>query len=543
MKIKISLLIFICFICTKSIAQEQINIHKSDNSTIEFNTSDVTDFTFGNNSQSLFVNKVNESSTELLVSEVDSITFTETRYTHTYGKTNDLLDAIDGSRKTIWIFDEKFTYQPGHITLHKGVYIETVDHSKFHKGYKIKSDTHLPSLSGEGVRLLMIEMPYDIVGKSTEKKVFGFWIDRKELMGETLYINSFKGGLIPLNPTDLATEGYTNESNKRVEVLKVDGDYSYVIVRAFNSQLQEDWYFNLVLRNNPKEIKEITLYNPTILFDTDIIDPYHVYQSESQKINSSVRGKTFLVMGDSQQNDGEIGMGLARKLGINVWNANLGGNRIMATRSADTWMYKWNARQTLLNNKKIDYFVLMISSNDAVEENIPAGDFSPESLQAVYDNYPVLGDDEETINRKIKLYESMSYDDKTKIFRFKQTYMAFIEQIKAFNPEAKIILATIPVSSYGVTESDNEGNTVYKQGVTPEGQRASKDHMFLNIRSYIYDLAAEYNFTVCDLYNEGGITWENLPTKVKGSDSVHWTSKAKHEFVAPLVKTILEDAK
>lgn len=461
-----------------------------------------------------------------------------------YTKNNELIDFISGSRDIQWILSGGMRIHLGLFAFQDGVRVEYAGSNKFGEGYSFKKNTPFLSYQPENnyARVFQYYMANDTEGKNVQKYVVGFWIDRTQLQGLPLQFSSHGGGTWDLTQENLVTKGYVayqrNVGSKgydQVEVTEVDGDFSYITIRSDKSKTDNPQLFNIIIEDNSANLKEITLWNPTLIYEEQDINPYHIYLSESQKSNSVVRGKTVMVMGDSQQNDGEISAGIARKLGVNIVHVPLGGHRIKYQNATglppyNGWMYHWDVRQIVLS-QDVDYYFLMISSNDSSG----GGDSSFDATETVLEKYPVWGDDAATIQDKLDAFNALSEADKLSIFDYKQTYSAFIKQLSQRNPGAKFILATIPISSHSSTD-----NGQWADGHNADTERTTYNPIFQSIRNDIYELSLKHSANVCDLYTKGGIMWENFPTKVAGLDSVHWTVEAKKQFVNPIIQSLLE---
>ncbi len=542
------LLLFILSFCLGLIAQENIYIYKADKSIEEVAISDIEDITLDDSNQNINITKADNSILVYPKIEIDSITFAD--YSNTYDKYNQIVDIFDNAGNVFWVLDGGPRTHVGYLELAEDIEIEKTTHPKFGNGYKIKSENPFLTFTSTDnyTRIFKYIKASDIVGRNVNSYVIGFWLDRKELKGHPLELTTTSGGTWRLVQEDLETEGFVGTQlnvgpvdYKQIEVAKVDGDFSYIIIRYKGDSPSKKDLFNIIFEDNSNGVKELTFYNPTLLYEDEKIDPYHVYKSESQKNNSPLRGKSLLVLGDSQQNDAVMSLGIARKLGMNVYHNPMGGHRMKYQNAGSgeykNWMYHWEARKRALA-VEADYYFLMVSSNDSSG----GGDISTSAMNTVLDSYPAYGDNETTINSKLSLFNALSESQKDAIFGYKQTYSAYINQINILNPNAKIILATIPISSYGVTEYDSYGNTVYKPGITADTQREERNWIFTSIRDDIYEISGKFNTKVCDLFNKGGITWENLPSKLEGEDSVHWKEDAKIEFIEPIIETLLEAA-
>lgn len=531
---------FFCFF--SAISQEGLYIHKTNNSIQKILIEDINNIYLTDNNTNLSILKIDNNEIFIPISEIDSITF-QNSY-----KYNELSDILDNCRNVKWLFEGANTHT-GEFALQEGVTIINAGSNKFGQGYTFRKNTSfLQYNETDGYKkIFQFFSANDVTGSNVTKYVIGFWIDRTQLQGLPLQLTSHGGGLWDLPQSTLTEKGYiayqTGVGSKgfdQVEVTAVDGDFTHITIRSDKSKEENPQLFNIVINNNSVGLKEITLWNPTLLHEEQDLDPYHQYKAESQNNKSVIRGKTIMVIGDSQQNDGVISHELARKLGVNILHVALGGHSIKYNNNISLppfsgWMYTWEARKKMLEVNP-DFYFLMVSTNDGSG----GGSISSSAVNTVINNYPYRGDSETIVNDKLALFNSLSKEEKAAIFGYKQTYYTFIKQLKETSPNAKIVLATIPVSSFEVTQYDGDGNTIYKPGITAESQRTENDWIFQSISNNINELANLFDVTVCDLYNKGGVTWENLPSKLSGDDSIHWTSEAKKDFVDPIIESILE---
>ncbi len=474
------------------------------------------------------------------------------KYRATKYKFNELSDILDKSRSITWVLGGAGTHTGKIDTSYQGadaVTIEKIDAidgkpSRFGRGYKFKKDTpFLQYNAADGYkRIFQFNFANDIVGSSVVKSVVGFWIDRRELKGLPLQFTATNGGIWDISQANLLKVGYVayqrgvgSKGYDQIEVTGIDGDFTHITIRDDKSNANAARLFNPIIENNSAGVNEITLWNPTLLYEEQYLDLYQIYLSESQHNASPIRGKTITIIGDSQQNDAVIALGISRRLGVNIIHAPMGGHRMKYQNNTSLgpyhgWMYHWNARKIVLSYKA-DYYFLMVSSNDSSG----GGDLSTVATKRVLDNYPVYGDDEATVTAKLALFNALSESEKLTMFDYKQTYSAYIKQINTTYPEAKVVLATIPISSFQTT---NNGEWIAPN--TADTEREARQPIFISIRNDIFELSQKHNVNVCDLFLKSGITWENFPKKVTGIDAVHWTPEAKLLFVNPAVQSLIE---
>lgn len=448
----------------------------------------------------------------------------ENQYRHTYQLPNKVKDLLDGYGQFIDVEGAAvYPFVNGSIDYLSGVTNTKVESTKFGYGYELGYSGNLPTYVDSVTPNKLIN--FNDIDDSIKDYAFkdcslGFWIDRTELNNNELYFIQSSTRYI-LEPQDLLVEGFIESQGavpytKEVEVVKVDGNYTYVQLNRL-----EGVSIGISISND-NAITSLTLYNPTII-ESSVIDPYYIYKSKSEQNNSKHRGKWLMNFGDSQQNDRAIVTRLAYELGLNICTASLGGHSM---KYLDTnWMYDKAHRKLVMAIDYIDYYFFMVSSNDTDG----GGALDETSVQAVIDNYYYHGDDATAEAAKDVLFAAMNQATKESTFAFQQTYSAYLKQLQVAYPEAKFLLASIPISQNNSTELDG-ADTVYKSTTDADAQRVIGDAKFPVIRQDIIELIDKHNCTFVDLFRESGFTYENYPSKVTGTDSVHWNYDVKIPF-------------
>jgi hypothetical protein len=461
---------------------------------------------------------------------------TDNEYRGTYlleNKCKDLFDQCMQFKDAYGVSRTQYTY--GILNVLSGLTLTKSDNDKFGYSYTVDNNgSALPIWVSSTTKNKLIEIlsngttVYDeeLLGTS-----FGFWVNRTELNGADLMFTMPSGGELYVSYKELLVEGLVETRwqsgtyAKDIEVKLVDGDYTYIQINDFTK-------YNICLKTNPNSITSFTIYNPTIITSSNI-DPYYNYRSQSEKNNSSVRGKWLMNFGDSQQNDLAIVRNLAKELGLNVVTSSLGGHRMKY--SSTSWMYNKIYRKQVMAIDYVDFYLFMVSSNDSAG----GGNVGQSYVDAVLANYYVDGDDAATEASKDALFNALTSGEKDAIFGYKQTYSAYLKQLQTKYPEAKFCLTSIPISQYATTEYDVDGiTTIYKSTTNADAQRIIGDAIFPSLRDDVIQLTEKHNTHFCDLFKESGITYENFPSKVEGTDSVHWKSEVKRCFAYTLKRFI-----
>jgi len=264
----------------------------------------------------------------------------------------------------------------------------------------------------------------------------GFWINRNDLNGNGLIFLTVQGESYILSASNVGIKGY---SDNIWEVSKVIDNYSYLKIKLYNYKYANLYLFfrPSIYGNNP--VTQLVIYNPTIIYSQNI-NPYKRYTSLAEKDTSVSRGKRILYVGDSQYNDGYFHKTLAEYTGAEIIDEHYGGYRMAY--SPTSWFYQDTIKNKVFAVPNVDIYFFPISSNDN-----PGGNTRQSAIDSVKYFYPVYGDPPDTVTAKLARFNSLSESDKASIFGFQQTYSAYIEQIKALNPTARIILASVPIGA------------------------------------------------------------------------------------------------
>lgn len=446
-------------------------------------------------------------------------------YQDSYVMDNKIIDFFNGGKNVLKyndstannIFSDTFT--PG-----TGFEIDsTYTHSYLFDAFRIRynSGEAFPKFVSAFNRnnVLLYAGDPNISNDEEGNATISFWIDRTELNGNGIVFCDIGGGTHIISGTNLAVEGY--ESNyfgtKLFKVLKVDGNYSCIEFFAYRYIFDNKILFRISIYNSSSnDVNSLTIFNPTLIYNKKI-DPYYRYKSVSEKNNSRFIGKKILLVGDSQFNDGQASYTLANLTGATIVDAHEGGHRMAY--SSTSWFYEWyNKRSQTFSWTDIDYYLLPISSNDN-----GGGNTRQSAIDSVEYYYPYFGDDNSTITTKMSRFNSLSESDKAAIFGYKQTYIAFVKQLLKINPEAKIIIGSIPIGcgSESMTGSvDINGYGIWKAGFSANERRSTLTPLLTTKRNDIIEVANYFNANFLDLFNQVGLTFDNYHVYCK--DGVHW---------------------
>lgn len=255
------------------------------------------------------------------------------------------------------------------------------------------------------------------------------------------------------------------------------------------------------------EVTEIKLANIQVIDAQIECDAFFNYSAQYELNSSKLAGKKVVFVGDSQMTTNISGKALAEN-GAMIYHFQDGG-RALKYRTGQgnpdgNWLYHWSRLQVL---KQIqgDIFVLHCSTND----DSGGGTLSASAIQTVLDNYPNINDTEASVTSKLASFNSMSEATKVATFNFKAVYGALITQILAYNPKARFILCSIPISrgTYS-TASDIRNNRV---------------SIYTSIRNDINEVAEYFNCMFLDTYKFSGVNPENAT--YYESDGTHWTTE------------------
>ena len=216
------------------------------------------------------------------------------------------------------------------------------------------------------------------------------------------------------------------------------------------------------------------------------------------------------------------------KTGLNIISLAKGGHSIKyKSKNKDQpnhfWFYHKAIRMNILQQiQDVDYYILPLSTNDTDG----GGELSAEAIQKVIDNYPYYRDDTTTIANKMALFDSLTEVEKENIFGYKQTFAALIMQFLKINPQARLILTSIPISPKRFTgNTDVKGNGIWQDGWNPQKARAAINPDFESIRNDSKEVAKWFSANWVDLKNEVGLTFENAT--IYSADGTHWKKEIK----------------
>lgn len=274
--------------------------------------------------------------------------------------------------------------------------------------------------------------------------------------------------------------------------------------------------------------KIVTIYKPVI--STNKSSLYTSWSTIPEINNSNYIGKNIMLFGDSNMHTA-TGKVLIEQLGMSVFRNAAGGRRMAyddAVHSSSSfdmhWLYHWERRKHILDlidkNIIMDIFSFFVSYNDRTGDfllgsdgldytekeisEIPRGVtienksiLSDDAIQAVYDNYPVIGDSDSTIAQKLAIFNSLSKEERKQIFGFKQVFAAYIKQL--LNQEdlkqSLFVLCKILYSP----KSDKNGNSNTDPSISREDKEI-RDRMNQNLE----EIGGWFGIPVIDTnYNAG----------------------------------------
>lgn len=276
-------------------------------------------------------------------------------------------------------------------------------------------------------------------------------------------------------------------------------------------------------------IQELRLYNFCV--SEKPIDPVNgVFISEQRAKYGNIAGKTFTIFGDSEFNVGLQYLNVTLRLGMPCYNAAYGGHKMAwggDNTSVDavtkSWLYTWDIRKLVLANNT-DFYIFCVSTNDsgAGGQYYEYQSVEDVDVQYVLDNYPAYGDDDDTVNSKLAIFNGLDANTKNQKFNMTSVYCAYIEQILSANPSAKILLANSPITCSGLlTGAKDENNKgIWAEGQTPKTARAARKPVFDKLSELMSRIGEKYNLPVIDFYRNVGLTFENYTSFC--IDGTHW---------------------
>ena len=427
-------------------------------------------------------------------------------------------------------------YNNGFLTRYTGVTVaETVLSNKFGTGYRLdyNGGANFPKYVSHSVRNTILEFTLDtsITVSEENEAVLGFWIDRRELNGNGIVHHEGSGGSWFVENDELLFEGF-NESRvgsvsdpsvPYISVVKIDGHFTYLQWNIYNSGR----FIFAINNESTNEVTQLTIYNPTLIYNKNL-DPYHTYQSRSEKENSQHIGKKLLLIGDSQYNDVEAAKELADSFGTSIVSCHRGGHsmKIRSSQLGNTnysSFYHTNLRDEVLSHTDIDIYLITCSTNDGSG----GGDLSESAVQYVLDNYPVYGDDAGVTASKQALFNALTNSEVDTGFNFKNCYSAYLKQIQSNYPLAQVVISSIPISATGKLTGGVDGNGygIWVTGESPDTARASLDSGRQAIRNDVLSISSKHNTCFADALNEVNLTYENFTAYC--TDGTHWNPRIK----------------
>ena len=411
-----------------------------------------------------------------------------------------------------------------------------IKHARFNKGISINSEAGLflstkyyGKLTSPSQMIISMHFPTDYYKESNNYSL-GFWVNVKKLNGNGLAFSKINGAFSFFSHQDLKTLGArAYQQNNKVqnyifEITRVDGDYSYLRYNPDNTYIIR--FF--ISKESGEKVTELEILNPVFLDgDNHKINPYFEYKSKSESLNSDKIGKRAVVIGDSQHQDRELHKVIARHTGLNIISMARGGHSIKyKSRNKNQanmfWFYEKELREKILKIEDVDYYILPLSTNDTKG----GGELSNEAINAVIENYPYYTDNQKLSQEKLKIFENLSENEKEKIFGYKQTFAAYIMQLKEVNPNARFLLSSIPISPSHMTgKKDNQGHGIWADGWNAKKAKEERMPIYTSMRRDSRELADWFGANWADLQNKVNLNFENAPEYT--TDGIHWFPEIK----------------
>lgn len=413
---------------------------------------------------------------------------------------------------------------------------KTITHRRLNKGISFRSDAGLflstkyygTLASTEGM-VVSMHFPTDYY-ENRNNYSLGFWINVDKLNGNGLAFSKVNGAFSFFSNQDLKTIGAkayqqnNEDTNHMFEVEKVDGDFSYLRYNPDNTYVIR--FF--VYKESGLKVNELVILNLTFLDGAKhMIDPYQYYDSQAEALESDKIGKLAVIVGDSQHQDRVLHKVIARRTGLNIISMAKGGHSIKykhqnKNRPNMFWFYEQSLREKIFKIKDVDYYILPLSTNDTNG----GGKLTKEAIKAVLDNYPQYSDDKATSINKLAIFENLDGDAREKIFGYKQTFAAYIMQLKLINPNAKFLLSSIPISpSHMAGRKDSKGHGIWADGWNATKAKKKRMPIFISIAKDSKEIAQWFDAKWVDLLNEVNLTFENAHEYTV--DGIHWFPEIK----------------
>lgn len=409
-------------------------------------------------------------------------------------------------------------------------------------GYRFNpiSGTTLPFYQSSSVRNVIFGIyPQNIYASDEHEYTLQFWVDVNEFNGNSLArIFGYNFGRYALGSLQEGAEVSCVNSpdyeygNYQVLMKCVARHGNLICLRHYftPSATDKNFHFSLVQIFNGEPMQHLTIYNPVMLEDCTEIDPYYRYESYAEKHSPHTLGKKILYIGDSQYNNGEVGVAMARYLGANVYDGHYGGHAMRYNNGtvnpiSKSWFYQVDYRKLILGVKNVDAYVLTMSSNDQGG----GGDISAEAMNEVLAKYPTyedFGTEEET--RKMSIFNALTDAQRKAIFTFAPVYLAYVRQMLQANPYAKFYICSVPISCGGyltgnavpAPSSISEEIGEWRSGKNADVAREELEPKWAYQRQQTIEIAEWYGAKFVDFKNRCGLTYDNFIYHCQ--DGTHW---------------------
>lgn len=362
----------------------------------------------------------------------------------------------------------------------------------------------------------------------TGKCFIQFSLDLNEIENVTNFINS---ATTLFSPFMLLCEGNklgasNNYQGCRMHVLKITDDGMVTVRLEVMNAGVVSWGFKLT---SYESVNKLTLYDFCV--SEKPIDPdSNKHISRQRYLYPGLAGKTFTIFGDSEFNSGVQYLNVTAELGMPCFNAAYGGHKMAWAGNATavdanskSWLYYWGFRKLVLENPT-DFYIFCVSTNDlsAASVDNDKQSIDDSAVQEVLEKYPSYGDSDIIANQKLSSFESIPDTEKIRIFNMSAVYCAYIEQILASNPKARIILANSPITCTGMLKNTAgaDGKGQWSDGQSAKTARQSQKPKWDKMDELMRSIADKYNLPVLDFYHNTGLTYENYTDYCV--DGTHW---------------------
>ena len=349
----------------------------------------------------------------------------------------------------------------------------------------------------------------------------------------------------------ITVQGLNTNSNSNTDKTKKVIDFSedgFITIRNvyYINDTSRSLNVGFIFRQNGYEQKEITIYDMVLSAQPPLLNA-----PRKPNDNHVTRGKSFMIFGDSEFNQGlqyklpveRLGMKtIVGAMGAHMMAYNPAYKKGGGVGDGHGWLYAWEYRNEVFQ-VLADYYIFCVSTNDsgAGGGNYEYQSVEDEDVQYVLDNYPSYGDTEEEAAAKMANF--LNIDDSVLIqkFNLSSVYCAYIEQILEYNPKARIILANSPITCTGLLTGGQgtDGRGIWKEGESPRTARLKRKLTFDRLSQIMHNVADKYNLPVIDFYHNTGLTFENFTQYC--IDGTHWSGTAVAEREGELIiKYLLE---